>query len=124
MADETRAEQVDHARAAEYLGSPPDLQEPAERELVELLAHHRFAALADHPLNTRPVVDHETGFGVTQQAARALVAKLDECEPHITDAFLHRELRCGPYEGPNYGEELKALRRLLTDAPSSEKLEG
>jgi hypothetical protein len=46
--------------------------------------------------------------------ANALVAKLDECERHITDAFLHRQLRCGDYTGPNYGEELKALRAALT----------
>jgi hypothetical protein len=46
-------------------------------------------------------------------AARALIAKLDECQPHIDDAFLHRNMRCGEYDGPQYGEELSALRASL-----------
>jgi hypothetical protein len=48
-------------------------------------------------------------------AARALVAKLDECGPAIDDAFTHRQMRVGPYTGPNYGEELEALREALHD---------
>lgn len=48
-----------------------------------------------------------------ETAARTLIAKLDECAPHVSDAFLHRELRCGPYEGPNYAVELAALRDLV-----------
>lgn len=49
-----------------------------------------------------------------ETAARTLIAKLDECAPHVSDAFLHRGLRCGPYEGPNYAAELAALRDLLS----------
>ncbi len=48
-----------------------------------------------------------------EQAARALIAKLDECEPHISTAFLLMQMKCGPYTGPNYGEELKALRAAV-----------
>lgn len=46
-------------------------------------------------------------------AAMAFIAKLDHCAPYVADAFLHRELRCGEYDGPNYIEELKALRAIL-----------
>lgn len=49
------------------------------------------------------------------EAAQALVAKLDECDPHIADAFLFREMKCGPYDGPNYSAELRDLRAALTD---------
>lgn len=49
-----------------------------------------------------------------EQAARALVAKLDECDRHITNAFMMETVRGRPYSGPQYGEELKALRAALT----------
>ena len=48
--------------------------------------------------------------------AAALLAKLDECEPFIADAFLHRFLRFGEYTGPNYAAELAALRTSLAPA--------
>jgi len=54
-------------------------------------------------------------------AATALVAKLDECAPHIADAFLHRELRCGAYTGPNYAEELAVVRRALSATTGASK---
>jgi hypothetical protein len=55
-----------------------------------------------------------------ERAASALVTKLDECQPHIADAFLHRHLRCGPYSGPTYADELTALRAALNrPAPAS-----
>jgi hypothetical protein len=50
---------------------------------------------------------------IYETAASTLIAKLDECAPGIDDAFLHRELRCGPYEGPNYAVELAALRSVV-----------
>lgn len=40
------------------------------------------------------------------RSAAALVA-IDECEPFMADAFLHREMRCGPYTGPQYSDELE-----------------
>lgn len=46
-------------------------------------------------------------------AARALVVKLDACAPHVADAFLHRQLRCGLYDGPTYEAELAALKTAL-----------
>ena len=51
----------------------------------------------------------------TIRLAAALVAKLDECAPHITAAFQMMEIHGGgEYSGPQYGEELKALRAALT----------
>jgi hypothetical protein len=45
----------------------------------------------------------------------AFLAKMKECEPHIADAFLHRELRCGPYTGPSYAAEHRALIEALAE---------
>lgn len=57
-----------------------------------------------------------------REAAEALLAKLDECEPHVADAFLHRQLRVGTYTGPNYGDELDRLRQALSEtSPSAEE---
>ena len=52
------------------------------------------------------------GNGATD-ALRSLVGKLEECAPHIGDAFVHRELRCGPYDGPDYARELTIARQYL-----------
>lgn len=48
-----------------------------------------------------------------ERAAAALVAKLDECQPYVESAFLLQHLRCGPYDGPQYGDALETLRRAL-----------
>ena len=45
--------------------------------------------------------------------AQALVDALDRCEPGITGAFAFQQLHGGSYDGPTYGEELKALRAAL-----------
>lgn len=48
------------------------------------------------------------------QAARALVAKLDECRPHIDGAFqMAYTVRGGKYRGPNYAKELEDLRGAI-----------
>jgi deoxyxylulose-5-phosphate synthase len=48
------------------------------------------------------------------EAARALVAKLDECDKHISGAFFMAYGRMGAsYTGPTYGEELETLRETL-----------
>lgn len=52
-------------------------------------------------------------YGEVMDALGELVSKLDEIEPHMADAFFHREMRCGPYEGPQYGEELRKARALV-----------
>ncbi len=43
----------------------------------------------------------------------ALVSKLDECEPHINNAFLIEQIRGRPYTGPQWGEDLKEFRAAL-----------
>lgn len=57
--------------------------------------------------------------GELEDAISAFLAKHEQVAPHINDAFLMRELKCGPYTGPHYGEELDRLRAL-----SSEGREG
>lgn len=48
------------------------------------------------------------------EAARTLVDKLDECEPHISSAFFMAFERMGSkYDGPQYGEQLTALKGAL-----------
>lgn len=46
-------------------------------------------------------------------ADAAFVAKLDECQPHIDGAFVFAHVHGQTYTGPNYGEELKALKSAL-----------
>lgn len=60
------------------------------------------------------LADLRRKLDVMREAVRAFLAKHDECQPHITDAFVHRELRCGPYTGPSYADELAALRTAYT----------
>ncbi len=48
-----------------------------------------------------------------EAVARAFVAKLDECIPHIDNAFLMEMSRGRPYSGPNYAKELADLRTIL-----------
>jgi len=73
--------------------------------------------------NTRAIESRHSPTEV-EAAARALVAKLDECEPHMADAFLHREMRAGPYTGPQYGTELTALRAALSASPPAGVVEA
>jgi hypothetical protein len=53
-----------------------------------------------------------------EEALAALVTKLDECEPYITNAFLLCAVRGATYAGPSYENELKAARAALTSGSS------
>lgn len=57
----------------------------------------------------------EASIAKLVEAITAFLAKWDECEPHVDDAFFHRQLRMGAYTGPQFGEELKALRAIISD---------
>lgn len=48
-------------------------------------------------------------------AVAAFLAKYAECEPSLTSAFVFQQMHLGPYTGPNFGEELAALRKTLAD---------
>ncbi len=78
-------------------------------------AAYQAAAQARTP---HPLADEMLGV------LRKLVAKIDECAPHVGDAFLHRELRCGPYDGPSYAEELAAARTLIAKVEAGEGESG
>lgn len=54
-----------------------------------------------------------------REALKKLVAKLDECEPHISNAFMHQFIRGGAYTGPTYEAELKAARQALVSSPAA-----
>lgn len=91
------------------------------RSLEDLSGEHPVAG----SLATATLPDDEavrlgaalTASGVSRMrsALERFIAKYDECSPHIDDAFLQRELHCGPYTGPNYAEELAELRTALQD---------
>ncbi len=49
-----------------------------------------------------------------REAGLALVAKLDECQPHIENAGVFMHVHGMDYSGPQYGEALEELRALLT----------
>lgn len=74
-----------------------------------------FTAVTDYWPSSHPA---SAGDETLRKAAQALVAKLDECDVHIADAFLIREMKCGPYEGPNYSTELRDLRAALSVTPA------
>ena len=52
--------------------------------------------------------------GDLEKAVEAFVAKYDLCEGAITGAFAFQQNHGLPYSGPNFGEELKALRAALS----------
>ena len=52
-----------------------------------------------------------------ERAAMALAAKMHECAPHISGAFLLAEIHGGKYRGPTYHRELAALEAALATAP-------
>lgn len=60
-------------------------------------------------LTPSPAVD------LLREAATAFVAKLDECQPYIDSAFFQMANNGMPHTGPQYGEELKALRAALKE---------
>ena len=49
-----------------------------------------------------------------REAGAKLIAKIDECAPHIANAFEMEHVRGRPYSGPHFGEELEAFRQALT----------
>jgi len=55
-----------------------------------------------------------------REAASALVAKLDECDPHLTSMFSFALAHDHLYSGPTYGEELEALRAAIRSLPIGE----
>ena len=46
---------------------------------------------------------------------RGLVEKLDECLPHIANAFVLAAVHGARYDGPNYKAELDAAREYLAE---------
>lgn len=55
--------------------------------------------------------------GDLREAAERFLAKYDEVEPAIVDAFAFKQGHGMTYTGPDFGEELKALRLALSPAP-------
>lgn len=49
------------------------------------------------------------------KAAKELIAKLEECSPHMTNALLMAQLHGVHYMGPMYTEEMDNLRRLIEE---------
>lgn len=50
-----------------------------------------------------------------REAATELVAKLDECAPHVANLSVMNYVRSGvQYSGPSYREALEALRAALS----------
>jgi hypothetical protein len=58
--------------------------------------------------------DEEPRLRELHAAAKALIAKIDETLPHVTSLFALQFVRTGlQYAGPNFGQELAALRTLV-----------
>jgi hypothetical protein len=60
----------------------------------------------------RMYAEREALFAVVK-AARALRAKLEECQPYIDSAIMIATMNHCPWEGPNYGADLDALDTAL-----------
>ena len=45
--------------------------------------------------------------------AKALIKKLDECEPYINSMCTLGAIHGMPYSGPSYDKELERLRKIL-----------
>lgn len=96
---------------------------PTIDELIEKLKRRRFTIWPgsgflpvnpDGPAAAAAITSLQERNSKLEEAARAFVAKFDECKPHIDDAFVHRQMRVGEYKGPQLGEELAVLRALLS----------
>ena len=60
-----------------------------------------------------------------KSAARALIAKLDECDKHITAAFdLAYTVKGVSYDGPHYGKERVDLQHVLDRRGKKQEVKG
>jgi hypothetical protein len=57
-------------------------------------------------------------------AARALVAKLDECNEPLKSVCIAAHIHGAPYDGPLFGDELEALRALTSGSQSAPDTKG
>ena len=58
-----------------------------------------------------------------RKAAQAFVDKLTLVEPAINGAFAFKAIHGMPYDGPNYGGELAALKSALAPSPEPDHLD-
>lgn len=91
------------------------------REGVQALYHEPgqstpIYAIVPANQTMRKAADRITDLEARLARAAALVAKLDECKPYIDSAFFQMANHGMPHTGPQYGEELKALRAALKEA--------
>jgi hypothetical protein len=74
------------------------------------------------PLPAAPGEASVQAGGEVERLARAFIAKLDECQPYIDTAFVQMANHGMPYTGPQYGEELDALRAALNPEGSDHEV--
>lgn len=83
-----------------------------EKQAADLIEEQ----LSNLDKSERGQIDCGVRVAELETVLEALIAKLDECNPHITSAFqMAFNVRGGSYDGPNYGEELKEAREALND---------
>jgi hypothetical protein len=98
-----------------------DLVRYMRQELFDakLIDAEEFAALVEDSEHGKRVARLE-GYDKARrlrEAASALEKALTLVEPAINNAFVFSALHGQNYEGPTYGEELKALRAVLASTP-------
>ena len=71
--------------------------------------------------NTRAPIEAAEKMKALVEAGEALVAKLDECEPHIASVFAQEYVRGRPYSGPQYKNALDELRTALRNISGGDK---
>jgi len=106
---------------ADYDAAKPFFNEggPAYPLLVQAFARHR-ASEAERVRESTSLQKTQTTAERVREAAVALVAKLDECDPHLTSVFSFALAHDHLYSGPTYGEELEALRAAIRSLPIGE----
>lgn len=108
--------QADRDAAADFYHCPEfeDLSNGCREGLCDADASGLVQAFARHRLTSASTM--QSGEGV-EEAARALVAKLDSIDFASMGAAMWA--RGQEYNGPTFGEELEALRAALTNPPSA-----
>jgi len=99
----------------EWLALPPDrkIDTMFEHGLLgygELEPHFKIICEQIRALSTPP---RPIDMGEIERALEALVNKLDEVSPFISQQTEFMLIHGHKYTGPNYGEELKAARQAL-----------
>lgn len=101
--------------------SPRETTRPALRDeasQVALIAAEELHKASDEIERLRTSLERvQRERDTLKRLSEELVAKLDAVSPYLTSQVVFMQAHGQFYDGPNYGEELKALRAALSSPP-------